>query len=325
VLYVRLKELTIWQGELRTVRPYYRAGRHLETYLGRFTGISSNGSTDENGNNTGNNTSSKKTNIGPIIGGVVGGIAVLAILGFVIFWFCIRKRKKPAQPVTNFSPNNPPMGQTQVPQVYNNPNPGMMPNTNPQSYPYPINQPVLNHASSSWSGNEPLLGGTNNQSNPGSVGTSQYMNMAASNNTGTNPNNNNQQQGGYYNYVPPPMENSVTGIASDRSNYSVTPAPTFQTTAASSSHPSQTPSPPPTSAYAPWAIPMDSATTASSSPPPNHFEQMASGTVVSEKAQYSARDEKAQFSGFRPNSGMSGSTRLQSPAPPYQPHLMGGQ
>ncbi|PVG01610.1 hypothetical protein CPB86DRAFT_781408 [Serendipita vermifera] len=277
-------------------------------YFGKRDQTCLNGDGNNNNNNN-NGTSSKKPPIGAIVGGVVGGIAVLAILAFVICFFCIRKRKKKTVvPVTNSQ-----MGQAQVPQVYNNPNPTMpMPNPNTQPYPYPINQPILSHASSSWSGNEPLIGGMNNQSNPGSIGSGQnYMNMGAASSTVMNPNNN--QQGGYYNYVPPPPVegNAAAGVASDRSNYSVTPAPTFQTTAASSSHPSQTPSPPPTSNYAVWAIPSEG----SNSPPP----PSATDPPRSEKAQFLARDEKAQF---RPASTIS-STRIQSPAPPYQPHMMG--
>lgn len=37
--------------------------------------------------------SGSKTNVGAIAGGVVGGVVVAALAGFLLFWFCWRKRK----------------------------------------------------------------------------------------------------------------------------------------------------------------------------------------------------------------------------------------
>ncbi|KAJ0304206.1 hypothetical protein COL5a_005340 [Colletotrichum fioriniae] len=52
---------------------------------------------DNNGGINNNNNSKSSTPVGAIVGGVIGGIAVLALIGFGIF-FILRKKKKTQQP-----------------------------------------------------------------------------------------------------------------------------------------------------------------------------------------------------------------------------------
>lgn len=58
-------------------------------------------------------TGSRKSNAGPIAGGVIGGIALLALIGALV-WLLVRRRRKQAlipSPVAYYPPGGPQMGQ----------------------------------------------------------------------------------------------------------------------------------------------------------------------------------------------------------------------
>ncbi|GKU15851.1 unnamed protein product [Fusarium langsethiae] len=72
---------------------------------------------------------SKSAPVGAIVGGVVGGLALIGIIGIVVF-FLLRRRKP--KPDANPTPAPPVMAQQQKP-----PGPPMNPNQYPQQQPYP--------------------------------------------------------------------------------------------------------------------------------------------------------------------------------------------
>ncbi|KAI6774809.1 hypothetical protein HG530_001567 [Fusarium avenaceum] len=71
----------------------------------------------------------KSAPIGAIVGGAVGGLALIGIIGIVVFFILRRRKPKPA---ANPAPAQPAMTQQQNP-----PAPHMNPNTYPQQQPYP--------------------------------------------------------------------------------------------------------------------------------------------------------------------------------------------
>jgi len=64
-----------------------------------FNGTTGDGTGNGNGSGPSDNSSSS-TSVGPIVGGVVGGVAVLALVGFGV-WFMMRRKKQRAGAATH--------------------------------------------------------------------------------------------------------------------------------------------------------------------------------------------------------------------------------